>query len=61
MKQRTYNIFLTVLFCLFIGGMFLVSLILPDKTFSQTENRNLEQATKLSWNSVTSGEFMTKA
>ena len=61
MKQRTYNIFLTVLFCLFIGGMFLGSLILPDKTFSQMENRNLEQAPKLSWNSVTSGEFMTKA
>ena len=61
MKQRTYNIFLTVLFCLFIGGMFLGSLILPDKTFSQMENRNLEQAPKLSWSSVTSGEFMTKA
>lgn len=61
MKQRTFNILLTVLFCLFIGGMFLGSLILPDKTFSQMENRNLEQAPKLSWNSVTSGEFMTKA
>ena len=39
MKQRTFNILLTVLFCLFIGGMFLGSLILPDRDFSQLENR----------------------
>ena len=61
MKPHKYNLFLTVLFCLFIGGMLAGSLIQPDKTFSPVENRNLAQAPKLSWESVTSGEFMTDA
>ena len=61
MKQRTYNILLTVLFCLFIGGMFLGSLILPDREFSQLENRNLEQAPKVSLENITTGEFMEDA
>ena len=61
MKQRTYNIFLTVLFCLFIGGIFLGSMLLPDKTFSPVENRNLAQAPKFSWETVTTGKFMDDA
>ena len=39
-----YSRFLTALFCLFIGGMFLVSTILPDREMSETENRYLQQA-----------------
>ena len=58
MKQHKFNLFLTVLFCLFIGGVFLGSMILPDKTFSPVENRNLAQAPKFSLDNVTSGEFM---
>ena len=61
MKQRTFNILLTVLFCLFIGGMFLGSILLPDRTFSQLENRNLAAAPKLSWETVTTGTFMEDA
>ena len=58
MKQHNFNLFLTVLFCLFIGGVFLGSVILPDKTFSPVENRNLAQAPNVSWENITSGKFM---
>ena len=58
MKQHKFNLFLTVLFCLFIGGVFLGSMILPDKTFSPVENRNLAQAPNVSWENITSGKFM---
>ena len=42
-----YSKFLTGLFCLFIGGMLLVSTILPDREMSETENRYLQQAPTL--------------
>lgn len=61
MKQHNFNLLLTVLFCLFIGGMFLGSILLPDRTFSQLENRNLAAAPKLSWETVTTGTFMEDA
>ena len=61
MKQRTFNILLTVLFCLFIGGMFLGSLILPDRDFSQLENRKLAQTPALSLENITTGKFMEDA
>ena len=61
MKQHNFNLLLTVLFCLFIGGMFLGSLILPDRAFSQLENRNLEQAPKISLEAIDTGKFMEDA
>ena len=61
MKQHNFNLLLTVLFCLFIGGMFLGSLILPDREFSQLENRNLEQAPKISLEAIDTGKFMEDA
>ena len=56
-----YSRFLTALFCLFIGGMFLVSTILPDREMSETENRYLQQAPTLSLESITDGTFMSQA
>ena len=61
MKPRMYHILLTALFCVFIGGMFLGSLLLPDRESSELENRNLAQAPKLSWKTFTSGDFMEDA
>lgn len=61
MKQRAFNTLLTVLFCLFIGGMFLGSLILPDRDFSQLENRKLAQTPALSLENITTGKFMEDA
>ena len=43
MKQRAFNTLITVLFCLLIGGMFLGSLIMPDRDFYQLEDRTLAQ------------------
>ena len=61
MKQHNFNLLLTVLFCLFIGGMFLGSLILPDRDFSQLENRKLAQTPALSLENITTGKFMEDA
>ena len=56
-----YSKFLTGLFCAFIGGMFLVSTLLPDREMSETENRYLQQAPTLSLESITDGTFMSQA
>ena len=56
-----YSKFLTGLFCAFIGGMFLVSTLLPDREMSETENRYLQQAPTLNLESITDGTFMSQA
>lgn len=58
---KKYSIFLTVLFCAFIGGVFLISLLLPKKEFSPLENRYLEKPPKLSLETVSDGTFMEDA
>ena len=57
---KRYCIFLTALFCAFIGGMFLVSTLLPDREMSETENRYLQQAPTLSLESITDGTYTTE-
>lgn len=59
--SKKFNIFLTVLFCAFIGGMGVISLLLPDKDFSELENRYLQKPPKLSLETLSSGEFMEDA
>ena len=59
--SKTYSIFLTALFCAFIGGIFLVSTLLPDREMSETENRYLQQAPDLSLESLSDGTFMEDA
>ena len=39
---KRYAKFLTALFCAFIGGVFLLSVILPKQDFSPLENRYLQ-------------------
>lgn len=41
--SKRYSIFLCVLFCVFIGVFAAAHLILPDREFSENENRYLEQ------------------
>ena len=43
MFSKRYSIFITVLFCAFLGVFALAQVILPDRTFSENENRNLQQ------------------
>lgn len=41
--SKKYNLFVTALFCLFLGGFFAWHLLLPDSDFSENENRYLSQ------------------
>lgn len=59
--NKFHNLLITLLFCIFIGGIAVVSILIPDKSFSEMENRNLRLFPELTWNRFTSGRFMTEA
>lgn len=59
--MKKFNIFLTVLFCAFLGGILVLSTILPDRSFSDLENRSLQKPPVLSVENLTSGRFMEDA
>lgn len=59
--SKKFNIFLSVLFCAFIGGVCVISLLLPDKNFSPLENRYLQKPPVVSVENLGSGKFMTDA
>ncbi len=59
--MKNFNRFLSALFCLFLGGMLVVSTILPDQSFSPLENRYLAKPPKLSLETLTNGSFMEGA
>ena len=59
--NKKFAVFLSTLFCCFLGGMALVSLILPKQTFSPMENRYLQKAPALTPERVMNGSFMTDA
>ncbi len=52
---------LVILFAAFIGGFLLLNIALPDRTFSDMENRNLAGKPALSLESVLSGRFESDA
>ncbi len=45
------------LFCLFLAGLGLLHLLLPDRTFSPVENRNLKQLPAFSWSTLADGSY----
>ena len=59
--SKNFNRFLSALFCCFLGGMLVISTILPDKDFSELENRNLSKPPKLTLETVQNGSFMSDA
>ncbi|MCI8303560.1 MAG: hypothetical protein HFF52_02925 [Lawsonibacter sp.] len=59
--SKKFSVFLTALFCAFIGGVTVISLLLPDKSFSSLENRYLQKPPKLSVESLSDGTFMKDA
>lgn len=59
--SKKFNIFLSTLFCAFLGGVFVLSLLLPDKDFSPLENRYLQAVPQLSLESLKDGQFMADA
>ena len=60
MKKR-YDLLVTVVFVLFLAGMALVSLVQPDRGFSELENRNLRPVPELTAKRFTSGRYMLEA
>ena len=59
--KKFHNLLITILFCIFLGGVAVISILLPDKSFSEMENRNLRPIPELTYNRFTSGRFMTEA
>ena len=59
--MKNFNRFLSALFCLFLGGMLVVSTLLPDRSFSPLENRYLAKPPKLSLEALKDGTFMEGA
>ena len=59
--KKTHNLLTTILFCIFLGGIAVASILMPDKGFSEMENRNLRPVPELTLNKFTSGRFMTEA
>ena len=58
MSNKKYSIFITVLFCAFLFGFGIAHFILPDRNFSEQENRNLSQFKAPTWDTLRSGKFM---
>jgi len=56
MKKRYYNIQI-IIFLAFIFVFFLLFIIIPDKEFSQQENRNLAQFPEFTLSDLASGKF----
>ena len=52
---KAYSIFLTVLFTVFIGGVLVISALLPKEEFSEMENRFLQKPPELSIETVKNG------
>ncbi len=51
---------LTILFIIIIGSLSIINLISPSKSFSDKENRYLQQIPKISWASIKSGDFSSQ-
>lgn len=56
-RNRTADIILTALFCIFILAVGLLIYILPQESFSENENSELQTFPSLSYNSFMHGDF----
>ncbi len=56
MKQATQRL-TALLFCLFIAGFGVLHVVLPDRTFSEVENRYLAQFPTFSWDKLKDGTY----
>lgn len=57
--SKRYCIFITALFCAFLGVFLAAGAISPDQAFSPVENRALQQMPTPSLDAVLSGKFMS--
>lgn len=61
MKNKSSDIIIIAVFCLFIFGFFIAMWILPDKAVSAEERRKLQQAPEFTLDTLTSGKFTADA
>lgn len=61
MKKNVFDWIISLGFCLFLGGMLLLFLLLPEKGFSTNEKRYLAERPRLTVNSLLSGDFARQA
>ena len=54
------NVLLILIFCIMIAAPGVIGLLLPDRVFSESENRNLAEAPKVTAEGFFSGDFMKK-
>ena len=54
---KAYSRLVAAVFCLFLGGMLVWSLLLPDRDRSEAENRTLAQWPAVSWASLRDGSY----
>ena len=54
---KAYSRFLTAFFCIFLGGLLVWHILLPDRETSETENRTLAQVPEFSWAALVNGSF----
>ena len=59
--EKRYNFLVPMVFLLFLTGMAVAGLILPDRSFSEMENRNLQPVPELTARRFTSGRYMQEA
>ena len=52
-----YSRFLSIFFCLFLGGLLAWHLLLPDRDRSDVENRTLARFPEFSWEGLKDGSF----
>lgn len=57
---KRFNIITSAIFCLFIFGFTIASLVTKPKDYSERERRYLEQMPKFSTEAIFNGEFTTK-
>ncbi len=55
--KKTMNIITAVIFCIYIGGFGILHVMLPDRDFSPTENRNLSTLPEFSWETLVDGSY----
>lgn len=56
-NKETHNLIFTIIFCAIIGGIFAVSFLKPDQSFSEVENRDLQAVPKATASSIIDGSF----
>lgn len=59
--MKKYNLLTAVFFCMLLGSFGLISILIPDQSFSEMENRNLQPLPEFTHSRFTSGRFMTEA